>query len=90
MIPRIETLSAADVLGSTEARRPAELSLYMYSAARTLRRLVKPLHVEGLTRAEVDQRFNPDGCEAIAVIITQMLTPWTPASNLTHLNMWGS
>lgn len=88
MIPRIETLSAADVLGRTEARHPADVENGLYSAAVKLRRLVKS---EGLTRADVDRRFNPDGCDAVAVTITQMLTPWTPAHpGLGHLNMWRS
>ena len=85
MTPAIETLSEADVLGSTEAMLSADIDLYLYPAAVTLRRLVK---AEGLTRADVDRRFNPEGCEAIAVTITQMLTPWTPASGLGHLNLW--
>jgi len=85
MTPAVETLSAADVLGATEAMLPVDIDLYLYPAAVKLRRLVK---AERLTRADVDRRFNPEGCEATAVTISQMLTPWTPACGLGHLNLW--
>ena len=38
---------------------------------------------------QVQARYNPDGCAAVAVIILQMLTPWTPSSSLAHLQLWG-
>ncbi|MAH49709.1 hypothetical protein CMI37_28050 [Candidatus Pacearchaeota archaeon] len=87
MTCQVETLSVADVLDSTEAMLPVDVDLYLHlhSAAVKLRRLVR---VEGLTRADVDQRFNPDDCLATAVVITEMLTPWTPDRPFHNLNLW--
>ena len=76
----------SDILGATEHRLQSDIDINLPHAAAKLRRVVK---AEGLTMKQVQARYNPDGCEAIAVIILQMLTPWTPSSSLEHLQLWG-
>ncbi len=76
----------SDILGATEPRLQSDIDINLPHAAVKLRRVVK---AEGLTMKQVQARYNPDGCEAIAVIILQMLTPWTPSSSLEHLQLWG-
>lgn len=76
----------SDILGATEPRLQADIDINLPHAAVRLRRVVK---AEGLTMEQVQARYNPDGCEAVGVIILQMLTPWTPSSSLAHLQLWG-
>ena len=81
----VSLIKRSDILGATEARSSAELDLNLPHAAAKLRRVVK---AEGLTMEQVQARYNPEGCEAIAVLLLQMLTPWTPSSSLAHLRLW--
>ena len=81
----VSLVKPSDILGATEPRSAAELDLNLPHAAAKLRRVVK---AEGLTMEQVQARYNPEGCEAIAVLILQMLTPWTPSSSLAHLRLW--
>tara|TARA_R110002167_G_scaffold360552_1_gene578259 strand:+ start:184 stop:474 length:291 start_codon:yes stop_codon:yes gene_type:complete len=83
----IDNLTARDFLGSTQPRSESEVTLLLPFAAAKLRREAK---TERLTLKEVQQRYNPDGCVAIALTLAQMLTPWTPSSTLAHLNLWGA
>ena len=84
----IETLSVADALGTTRPRHIANRET-MAQAARLLRAAVKAQSLSPAMGLQWANRvYNPSRCPVIADTLRMMLTPWTPDSNLRHLNLW--
>lgn len=84
----VETLSAADALGATRPRHTANRET-MAQAARWVRAAVKARSLPpALGLRWANRVYNPSRCPVIADTLRMMLTPWTPDSNLQHLNLW--
>ena len=84
----IETLSAADALGATRPRHTANRET-MAQAARRVRAAVKAQSLSpSLGILWANRTYNPSRCPIIADTLRMMLTPWTPESNLQHLDLW--